>query len=59
LKEGLRFHRLYPEAFEQEIETDPLKIEKVILCSGQVYYDILEKRRKTQAKVLLIRNLFL
>jgi len=30
-----------------EIDTlDPARVERVVLCSGKVYYDLLEKRRK-------------
>lgn len=56
LGEGLRFRRVIEEPYEAEIEQNPLNIEKVVLCTGQVYYDILEKRRKNQLKnVVIIR----
>jgi len=40
LAEG-RFHRILPDT-----EIDPQKARRVILCSGKVYYDILEKREE-------------
>jgi len=43
--EGLRFRRMIPEQ-----NTGSLKpaqdIRKVVLCSGQVYYDIVDKRKE-------------
>ncbi len=37
-------------------EVNPKKVERIILCSGKVYYDLLEKRReKKLANVAIIR----
>ncbi|MEI7725220.1 MAG: 2-oxoglutarate dehydrogenase E1 component [Bacteroidota bacterium] len=39
-----------------DITADPAKIKRVVLCSGKVYYDILEEREKQQKDdVALIR----
>lgn len=54
MKEGLRFRRVIEEAFPDEIESDPEQIERVVICSGQVYYDILEKRRELGFKKMAI-----
>ena len=51
LSEG-HFHLVIPE---QE-HTDPQKIRRVVLCSGKVYYDLLEARRAADLKdVALVR----
>lgn len=52
--EGLRFRRVIEESFPEEIETEPEKIDRVIICSGQVYYDILERRRQMKFKSMAI-----
>ena len=40
---------------EQE-KLDPAQVRRVVLCSGKVYYDLLEARRKAEQKqVALIR----
>jgi 2-oxoglutarate dehydrogenase E1 component len=51
LAEG-RFHNVIGE-----VDThDPAKIERAVLCSGKVYYDLLETRRKERLEhVALIR----
>lgn len=37
-------------------ELDPAKVERVVLCSGKVYYDLLEARRgREQNNVVIIR----
>jgi 2-oxoglutarate dehydrogenase E1 component len=37
-------------------ELDPAKVERVVLCSGKVYYDLLEARRgREQDNVVIIR----
>ena len=51
---GLRFRRVIEEAFPTEIETEPEKIERVVICTGQVYYDILEKRREMKNTTMVI-----
>ena len=42
-KAGSHFHRILPET--DKLVADK-KISRVILCSGKVYYDVLEERRK-------------
>ena len=54
MKEGLRFRRVIEEVFPEEIESEPEKIERVVICTGQVYYDILEKRREMKFKTMAI-----
>lgn len=34
---------------------DPLRVKRVILCSGKVYYDLLEERAKSETPVALVR----
>ncbi|CAD8141641.1 unnamed protein product [Paramecium octaurelia] len=52
--EGTRFHRLIPDTHE-EIKP-PKEISKVVICYGQVYYDILQKRQDTKRNdVAIIR----
>ena len=47
-----RFHPLIPEI--DELDND--EVTRVVLCSGKVYYDLLEKRRKDERKdVAIIR----
>ena len=37
-------------------EHDPAQIERLVFCSGKVFYDLLEKRRETESsKVALVR----
>jgi len=43
--EGTRFRRVLEEQYPTELVQDS-KIKKVILCSGQVYYDLLERRKE-------------
>eukprot|EP01015_Nassula_variabilis_P005669 TRINITY_DN1420_c0_g1_i8.p1 TRINITY_DN1420_c0_g1~~TRINITY_DN1420_c0_g1_i8.p1 ORF type:complete len:929 (-),score=201.79 TRINITY_DN1420_c0_g1_i8:61-2847(-) len=42
-KEGIRFTRVYPELYENQLVA-PEKIRNVVLCNGQLYYDLLEGR---------------
>jgi len=44
------FQTVYGEAFEKEVGGSG-EIEKVMICSGKVYYDLLEKRREDKIKV--------
>ena len=52
-QQGYRFRRVYFEQYPEEIN-DQDKIKKIIFCSGQVYYDLVERRRTTEAKVRLL-----
>ncbi|GMQ92376.1 MAG: 2-oxoglutarate dehydrogenase E1 component [Gammaproteobacteria bacterium] len=46
------FQAVIPEADD----LDPQKVKRVVMCSGRVYYDLLEKRRKEErSDVVLIR----
>ena len=38
-------------------EIEPKKVRKVILCSGKVYYELLEKRREQKQKDIAIIRL--
>lgn len=51
--QGRRFQKVYPETYPDSL-VEPEKIRRVILCSGQVYYDLLEKRREEKITVYLI-----
>lgn len=53
-RRDLGFKELSGEAYPEEIEAEPEKIERVVVCSGQVYYDILEKRRELKFKPMAI-----
>ena len=51
---GTTFHRVLLDTDQDEL--DLKKIERVILCSGKVYYDLLEERRARKLKnVYLMR----
>ncbi len=43
MAEGTTFHRVYGEVDKIKAEA---KVRKVLLCTGKVYYDLLEERRK-------------
>ena len=45
-----RFKSMYGETFEEEIG-NPNQIKQALVCSGKVYFDLLEKRRELQNKV--------
>lgn len=51
--EGLRFRRVYPEV-EPEKLVAPEKVRRVVFCSGQVYYDLLNARRSMGVKDVAI-----
>eukprot|EP00331_Platyophrya_macrostoma_P011783 CAMPEP_0176429856 /NCGR_PEP_ID=MMETSP0127-20121128/13936_1 /TAXON_ID=938130 /ORGANISM="Platyophrya macrostoma, Strain WH" /LENGTH=999 /DNA_ID=CAMNT_0017811693 /DNA_START=78 /DNA_END=3077 /DNA_ORIENTATION=- len=55
-EKGTRFHRMYPESYPDEINA-PEKITQVLFCSGQVYYDLVEKRREKKNKDIAILRL--
>jgi 2-oxoglutarate dehydrogenase E1 component len=46
------FTHLYGETFPEEVDAAPEKIKKVIVSTGKVYYDLLEKRRELGIKVI-------
>eukprot|EP00331_Platyophrya_macrostoma_P030762 CAMPEP_0176456844 /NCGR_PEP_ID=MMETSP0127-20121128/31545_1 /TAXON_ID=938130 /ORGANISM="Platyophrya macrostoma, Strain WH" /LENGTH=1003 /DNA_ID=CAMNT_0017846911 /DNA_START=45 /DNA_END=3056 /DNA_ORIENTATION=+ len=48
-QKGTRFHRVYFEAYPDEIDA-PEKVRRVLFCSGQVYYDLIERRKHNQIK---------
>jgi 2-oxoglutarate dehydrogenase E1 component len=48
-----QFHTVLPE----RDELDPLGIERVVLCSGKVYYELLEARRAAEADHIAIVRL--
>ncbi|HEX2115096.1 MAG TPA: 2-oxoglutarate dehydrogenase E1 component [Alphaproteobacteria bacterium] len=53
LAQGKTFHRLLPETGQLVADA---KVRRVVLCSGKVYYDLLEEREKRSVKdVALIR----
>lgn len=47
--QGTRFRDIIPEQFANELN-EPSQIKKVVLCAGQVYYDILERRELVKSK---------
>lgn len=47
---GTRFRDVIPESFPSEVN-EPSKIKKVVICAGQIYYDILERRETVKCKV--------
>lgn len=49
------FHRVLGESFVDEI-VEPMKVERVIMCTGKLYYELLEQRRKNgNDKVAIVR----
>jgi len=48
-KLAYRFRRVLYEKYPEEL-VEPAKVRKVICCSGQVYYDLLDARRNNQIK---------
>jgi len=52
---GSKFHRVIPEAFADELNEDS-EITRIVYCSGKIYYELLESRRKAKVRdVALIR----
>jgi len=47
------FHTVLPEVDEQ----DPAGVDRIILCSGKVYYDLLERRRESDIDTVAIVRL--
>lgn len=52
-----RFTSLYGESFPEELD-DNKEIKQIILCSGKVYFDLLERRRELERKVKKLFNFF-
>lgn len=48
--EGTRFIKLRPETNEN-VTKKADKVRKILVCSGQVYYDLITRREKTKAEV--------
>ena len=53
---GSRFRRTYGEMFPDEVVADK-DVRRLVLCSGKLYYELLEARRKLEgpADVVLVR----
>lgn len=51
--EGSSFHRVLNDHDTDEL-TNPKEMKRVVLCSGKVYYDLLEERRKRNIKNITI-----
>lgn len=51
-----RFQPLLDEAYPEEIVA-PEKVKRVVFCSGQVYYDLLNYRRQNEIKDVAIVRL--
>ena len=49
--EGLRFTKVRAEA-NQAVSSNPKQVKKLLVCSGQVYYDLIARREKLGRKVL-------
>ena len=50
-----KFQRVLPEAFPEEIVA-PEEVERVVLCTGKLYYELLDERRKnSHDKVAIVR----
>jgi 2-oxoglutarate dehydrogenase E1 component len=54
LAEGTRFHPVLPDA---ACERNPDAVQRVLFCSGKVYYDLVEEREKrgAEAEAALVR----
>jgi 2-oxoglutarate dehydrogenase E1 component len=48
--EGLRFTKVRPE-YNQEVNANAKNVKRVLICTGQVYYDLLARREKLGRKV--------
>jgi 2-oxoglutarate dehydrogenase E1 component len=57
LKEMGKGTRFTPVYGELDAINDPKKVRRVVLCSGKVYYDLLEERRKQGTKDVAILRL--
>lgn len=50
---GIRFIKVYDEKFPDQIVAKD-KVRKVVLCSGQVYYDLINARKAEGKKDVAI-----
>jgi 2-oxoglutarate dehydrogenase E1 component len=49
---GTRFQEVYDDA----TVTDAAKVQRIVLCTGKIYYELLDKKRKTnRADVAIVR----
>lgn len=48
--QGRRFQKIYAETYPESL-VEPKDIRRVLICSGQVYYDLLERRRDENINV--------
>lgn len=53
--EGLKFLKIRSDT-KQEIVKNPEAVKKLLLCSGQVYYDLIMQREKSKRNVCLSIN---
>ncbi|DAZ93464.1 TPA: hypothetical protein N0F65_006523 [Lagenidium giganteum] len=55
MAEGTKFHRVLPEAMPEKLVRDD-EVKRLVLCSGKVYYDMLQEREDRDVKdVALVR----
>jgi len=52
-KVNFRFRRVLFEKYPEEL-VEPAKVKKVIACSGQVYFDLLDARRNNKVNVIFV-----
>jgi 2-oxoglutarate dehydrogenase E1 component len=52
---GTRFQKVIPDTWEERVADD--KVRKVIFCSGQVYYDLINERKEINSKDVAIVRL--
>lgn len=50
MADGTSFKKVIDESFQKDM-VEPKKMQKVVLCSGQVYYDLIDKRSKINRNV--------
>jgi len=50
MDEGMRFHRIYRETDPSIREDNPENVKKVVLCTGKVYYELVDEREKRGLK---------
>jgi 2-oxoglutarate dehydrogenase E1 component len=56
IAEGTKFKRALPEAHADELVA-PNEIRRVVFCSGKVYYELLNQRRKSGVKDVAIARI--